>query len=191
MNEEMNNQTSKEGPDKPAAPAPAGQAGRGTGGAGIMKILSGFAAKLGLGHGKAENNRAGTTDVSTRLAQERTDLAMDRNMLAAERTLMAWIRTSLSMISFGFTIGKLGQVLHEVNVKGVLGRVRSVSVENIAYFLVILGTGALVGASLQHWHRMRELRAMGLRRQLSITLLVAILLSVLGGFTLGALILAL
>jgi uncharacterized membrane protein YidH (DUF202 family) len=95
------------------------------------------------------------------------------------------------MISFGFTIGKLGQVLHEVEVKGIMGHVRTVSTERIAYFLVILGTVALIGAALQHWQRMRELRAMGLSRELPITFIVALLLAVVGGFALSALILAL
>jgi putative membrane protein len=168
------------------------QASSGPGGeTGFMKVLTGFAAKLLLGRSKAEMMGTATTDVSTGLAYKRTDLAMDRNMLAAERTLMAWIRTALSMISFGFTLGKLGQVLHEVNVKGIIGRTRTLSVENIAYFLVILGTGALILASWQHLRRLRELRAMGLRRQLSVALIVAILLSAVGGFTLSALILAL
>jgi putative membrane protein len=160
-------------------------------GAGVMKSLTEFATKLLLGRSKAEMKGTATADVSTGLAYQRTDLAMDRNLLAAERTLMAWIRTALSMISFGFTLGKLGQVLHEVNVKGIIGRTRTLSVENIAYFLVILGTGALILASWQHWRRLRELRAMGLRRQLSVALIVAILLSAVGGFTLSALILAL
>jgi putative membrane protein len=192
MTEKTGDSIPKGSPDKPSSSEEAGQTGSSAGGGtGIRKVLTGLASKIGLGHAKPNNHGVATGDVSTSLAYQRTDLAMDRNMLAAERTLMAWIRTSLSMISFGFTIGKLGQILHEVNVKGVMGRVRSLSVENIAYFLVILGTGALIGASLQHWMRMRELRAMGLRRQLSITLIVAILLIVVGGFTLGALILAL
>jgi putative membrane protein len=191
MNEEQGKQSSKERSDRPASPAPAEQADSAPErGAGVMKNLTGFAAKLLLGRGKAEMKDA-TTDISTGLAYQRTNLAMDRNMLAAERTLMAWIRTALAMISFGFTLGKLGQVLHEVNVKGIIGRTRTLSVENIAYFLVILGTGALILASWQHWRRLRELRAMGLRRQLSVALIVAILLSAVGGFTLSALILAL
>ena len=192
MNEKTGNSIPEGSPGKSPSSEEAGQTGGDTrGGTGIRKVLTGFVSKLGLGHVKADNRGVTTGDVSTNLAHQRTDLAMDRNMLAAERTLMAWIRTSLSMISFGFTIGKLGQVLHEVNAKGVMGRVRSLSVKNIAYFLVILGTVALIAASLQNWKRMRALRAMGLRRQLNITLIVAILLSVLGGFALGALILAL
>jgi putative membrane protein len=192
MNEEEGTQTSKEGPDKSASPAPAGQAGSGTGeGVRIVEVLTGLASKLGFGHGKTKKQGVDTTDVGTLLAHERTDLAMERNLLAAERTLMAWIRTALSMISFGFTIGKLGQVLHDVSVRGFMGSIRTVSTENIAYFLVILGTGALLGASLQHWKRIRDLQAMGLRHRLSITLIVAMLLTAVGGFTLSALILAL
>jgi putative membrane protein len=45
-------------------------------------------------------------DTNVRLGVERTDLA-------ADRTLMAWIRTAFSMISFGFTIGKVFQYLNE------------------------------------------------------------------------------
>ena len=192
MNEEPGNQISGTGSDRPSSSAPAtqgsGDAGRGTG---IARLISGIASMLGLGHGKPDDHGIATGDVSTRLAHERTDLALDRNYLAAERTLMAWIRTLLSMISFGFTIGKLGQVLHEVEVKGVLGHVRTMSTERIADFLVVLGTAALIGAALQYWQRMRQLRAMGLGRQLPITLIVALLLAALGGFALSALVLAL
>jgi putative membrane protein len=189
MNDENNNQPPKEGPGKAPSPEKAG------GGAGgktwIMKIISGLLFSLGFGRGKGEKQGAGTGDVSTHLAHQRTDLAMERSYLAADRTLMAWIRTSLSMISFGFTLGKLGQVLHQVNVKGFIGRTRTFSIENIAYFLVILGTAALFGACLQHIQRMHELRTMGLPYQLSITLIVAMLLTVVGGFALSALVLSL
>ena len=120
-----------------------------------------------------------------------TDLALDRTYLADERTLMAWIRTSLSMISFGFTIGKLGQVLHDVEFKGLLGNTRTVGVKNIAYFLVVLGTAALLAAALQHWRRVRELRAMGLGHPFSITFIVALLLAAVGAFAFTSLVMAL
>ena len=119
-------------------------------------------------------------DVGTALAHERTDLATARSYMAAERTLMAWIRTALSMISFGFTIGKLGQALKEIGVTGPLGMTHQISIRSIAYFLVVLGTVALMGAAIQHWRRMREYWALGLPRRFSIALFVALAL-VLGG----------
>jgi putative membrane protein len=140
---------------------------------------------------KADNRGVTTGDVSTNLAHQRTDLAMERNYMAAERTLMGWIRTALSMISFGFTIGKLGQVIQDISVKGIMGSTRTLSIENIAYFLVILGTVALVGAALQYRRRIHELRSMGLRRQIGIAFIMALLLAVIGGFALSGLVLAL
>ena len=156
-----------------------------------MKILARLASALGIDRDKTvDSGGGGTTDISTRLAHQRTDLAINRSYLAIERTLMAWIRTSLAMISFGFTIGKLGQILNDVEIKGPLGRIRTVSIEELAYLLVILGTVALMGAAFQHRIRVRELYAMGFRRQFSITFMVALVLVVLGGFTFVALILA-
>lgn len=143
---------------------------------------------LGIDFGKRQEPEAGAADKSTRLAAQRTDLALERSYLAAERTLMAWIRTALAMISFGFTLGKLGEVLEDVEVKGVLGHVRNISVESIAFFLVILGTLALLGAAVQHRVRVYELVRMGLCRQFSITFVVALLLVVVGGFAFTALV---
>ena len=154
-------------------------------------IFGGFVSTLMFGRVKPREQGEETGDVGTRLAHERTNLALERSYLAAERTLMAWIRTALSMISFGFTIGKLGQVLGEVEVKGVLGTVKMMSVERIAYFLVILGTVTLLGAALQHRHRLRVLYSMGLSREFNITYIVALLLVLVGGFALSALVLAL
>jgi uncharacterized membrane protein YidH (DUF202 family) len=59
-------------------------------------------------------------DSATQLAQLRTDLALER--------------TALSMIGFGFTIGKLGQAIDEIEVKRVLGtslRTVSAAAENL------------------------------------------------------------
>jgi len=46
-------------------------------------------------------------------------------------------------------------------------------------------------ASIQHWFRMSLLCKMGLRRQLSISFIVALLLIVMGGFALISLVMAL
>ena len=125
---------------------------------------------------------------ATDLAHERTDLAVMRSYMAAERTLMAWIRTTISMISFGFTLAKLGQAVHEVEVKKLLGGVQIVGVRRIGYFLVVLGTVALFGATLQYRREIRELRSLGLNRKFSIPLIVAAALILLGGFAFTSLI---
>jgi putative membrane protein len=140
---------------------------------------------------KSKSAAEESKDIGTTLAHERTDLAIERSYLAADRTLMAWIRTALSMISFGFTIGKLGQVLKDVEVKGILGRIHTLSMENLAFFLVILGTGALLLSTLQYRHRVLELRKMGLARQFSVTFLVSLVLAAVGFFAFAALALAL
>lgn len=127
-------------------------------------------------------------NIGTDLAHERTDLAVIRSALAAERTLMAWIRTSLSMISFGFTIGKLKEILVGDTTSAMLGGSRTVSPHRIAVFLVILGTMLLVGATLQNLLRIRQLRSIGLQRELNLPAIVAMLLAAIGAFALIALV---
>lgn len=127
-------------------------------------------------------------DESTRLAYGRTELAMGRTFMALERSLQAWIRTALSMISFGFTIGKLGTAyLHDIQVQGVLGGIHTLGIRSLAYFLVILGTLALVGATLQYRLALQALYANGLRRRVSIAFIIAILLSLAGIFAFSSL----
>jgi putative membrane protein len=137
------------------------------------------------GRKKAE---AAPNDSANRLAEERTELAIERTNLALERTLEAWIRTALSMISFGFTLGKLVQSTQGGQVAGIFGN-RTWSVSGLAYFLVVAGVAALVLATIQHWLRMRELRNKGLRRQFDIALAVAIMVSVVGALAFTALVL--
>lgn len=117
------------------------------------------------------------------LPADATELAMERTYMAAERTLQAWIRTALSLISFGFTIGKLGQA-----VVAMPGMGRMVGTDSLAYMLVSLGTLALAMASVQHWMAVRSMRARGLKRRPSVAFGVALLLTMLGGFAFSALV---
>ena len=142
-----------------------------------------LASGLGIGLDLPPRPGSGPIDTGTHLAMERT-------FWAAERTLMAWIRTTLSMISFGFTIGKIGQVLHDVDVKA-FRRTHQVSVSSIADLLVILGTLSLLAAAVQYSIRANELHGQGLHRQLSIAFAVAVVLVFLGVFALSALVLEL
>lgn len=154
-------------------------------------LLRVILAGVGLGTGPRAEPLTGGADTGTRLAQERTGLALDRNYLAAERTLMAWIRTALSMISFGFAMAKIFQSFKgsKGEWQGLFGRTHSA--ESLGYYLVILGTGGLIAAVVQHVLRLRSLRAMGFRRQISVSLVVAILLCLLGVFAFGSLVLRL
>ncbi len=112
----------------------------------------------------------------------RTDLALERSVMAAERTLMAWIRTCLALISFGFTLGKLGDALRSVEVSLPLGR--TTDIVGVAYYLVILGTLALVLAAVQNRIEVTELVRMGLKRRPSLAFVMAVLLSLFGMFVL-------
>ena len=155
------------------------------------RFWGGVLATLGLGPSRLRQPPTEAVDAATRLAQQRTNLALDRNYLAAERTLMAWIRTALSMISFGFSMAKILQAFQgeKGQIQGVLGH--AYSVEGIGYYLVVLGTGGLIAAVVQHHIRVRELRAMGLAPGVSVTLVIAVLLSILGVFAFSSLVLRL
>lgn len=65
------------------------------------------------------------------------------------------------------------------------------SVKSISDFLVILGTASLLVACWQYRHRVSALRKLGLPRETSLTLGVALLIVVLGAFALTTLVMAL
>ena len=137
------------------------------------------------------DSRAGSAvKSSTDLAHDRTNLALKRSYFAAERTLQAWIRTALSLISFGFTLGKLGQAIQDVEMKGLFIE-HTLSIRSLAYFLVVLGTVSLAWATVQHALDLRDLRAAGIQHRTSIAAIVAIVLTVIGGLALTALVLGL
>lgn len=83
---------------------------------------------------------------------EGTRLSLQRTQLAAERTLMAWIRTAFSMISFGFTIGKFLQYLHEKP-----GHEDATHGSLLPPSLVVLGLASLVVGLWEFRHTMRVL----------------------------------
>jgi uncharacterized membrane protein YidH (DUF202 family) len=71
--------------------------------------------------------------------------------------------------------------------QGALGH--EYSVESIGYYLVVMGTGGLIIAVVQHYFRVRRLRAMGLPRGLSGAFVVGVLLCLLGVFAFSSLVL--
>jgi len=83
-----------------------------------------------------------------------TELAITRTRLASDRTLMAWVRTALSMISFGFTIYKFLNGMHEAG--GIRLR-RPEGPRDIGLFLTALGTGSLVAGMIEHMQTRRRI----------------------------------
>ncbi|SDD91779.1 putative membrane protein [Cupriavidus sp. YR651] len=117
-----------------------------------------------------------------------TSLAIERTFLAFERTLMAWLRTSLSMISFGFTLAKFFQYLESQRgapLVGRFGNTWSPTVVGIA--MVLVGTGSLIAAVIQHRRRVRALHREGMLPQWNLAYWVAVIVAVLGAFALASL----
>jgi len=135
---------------------------------------------VGLSPRRTAQDDVDPDDRSTRLASTRTDLARERNLMAAERTLMAWVRTSLAMISFGFTLGKLESALGSAEVDLLFGR--TTDIVGVAYYLVSVGTIALILAAVQNRIEVTALVRPGTTRRPSLAFVMAILLGLLGLF---------
>jgi len=114
-----------------------------------------------------------------------TILATDRTRLAHDRTLMAWVRTSTSLISFGFTIYKFFQYMHE---KQPTPRESLLGPRQYGTLMISIGIVALVIATIQHRRDMKALRAQHPEVPLSMATILAGLISLLGVFALLAVI---
>jgi inner membrane protein YidH len=125
--------------------------------------------------------------ISVELSSRRTGMSFQRTRMSADRTLMSVIRTSLSLIGFGFTIFQVFEKLHEAGILKTRGTARS-----FGEMLVYLGIGMLVVGIGYHVIFMLGLRRerIALKRAgllhaesqfpLSLTLVVAILLLIVG-----------
>jgi putative membrane protein len=113
---------------------------------------------------------------TTRL--DATTLAFENTRLAYERTTMAWVRTAASLISFGFTIYKFFQYVHE-NEHGAPVQ-RLIGPRGYGIFMISLGLFALLVAAVQHRQSMKMLREHYPEAPGSLAALVAALFSALG-----------
>ena len=127
---------------------------------------------------------------SVDLSSRRTGMSFQRTRMSAERTLMSVIRTSLSLIGFGFTIFQFFEHLREANVLTSSAH----APHNFGMALVVLGVVMLIVGIWYHIQYMLGLR--GERERLtrehlihgesaypvSLTLIVAILLLLIGLF---------
>ena len=118
-------------------------------------------------------------------APDQLKLAAERTYLAYERTLMAWTRTATSLITFGFTLYKFFEYLHE---RGETPRGPQIMGAR-TFGLIMIGIGVLVliVASLQHRTQLQRLRAYYPDAPFSLALLLAVLIACLGilGFVSG------
>src|SRR5262245_9227777 len=110
--------------------------------------------------------------------RDATQLAVERTRLAYERTLMAWVRTATSLISFGFTIFKFFEFLHQD------GKVEKppqfLGARQFALLMIVIGLVGLVIATIQHERSMRMMRAEFGPLPISLAAIMATLIGILG-----------
>lgn len=111
-------------------------------------------------------------------ADTSTVLAIERTRLAHDRTLMAWVRTSTSLISFGFTIYKFFQYVHEQNPR--VPRQGMFGPRGFGTLMICIGIVALTLATWQHRRDMVALRALHPEVPYSLATVLAGLISLLG-----------
>lgn len=109
-----------------------------------------------------------------------TDLAVDRTRLAHDRTQMAWVRTAASLISFGFTIYKFFQYMHE---KGQEPKGRLFGPREFAMTLIGIGLVSLLLATIQNRREMKIMRKHYANIPFSLATLVGGLVAILGVVT--------
>ena len=117
-----------------------------------------------------------------------------RTYFAAERTLLAWVRTGLAMMGFGFVVARFGLFLRELaSVEGVQPRQRLGVSLWVGTTLVLLGVAVNLLAAFKHWSTVRRLdRGQPIRfGPLSLGIVVALLLGLLGTLIAGYLLVGL
>jgi putative membrane protein len=115
------------------------------------------------------DDNAPPLDTSTRLAYENL-------FLAQERTQMAWIQVSLAFISFGFTIAKFFEYMHER--RGEQATV--LGTRTVGILMIAMGLAFLTLASVQHRRAVKAMREKCSSLPTSQAGILAILLVVLG-----------
>jgi putative membrane protein len=143
--------------------------------------------------GKPVTASSAPDDISVELSARRTGMSFQRTRMSADRTLMSVIRTSLSLIGFGFTIYQVFQKLHEAKVI-----LHAAAPRNFGTVLVLLGVGMLIVGIGYHAAFMKGLRNERERLKgdglihaesgypVSMTLIVALLLLVIGLFAIAS-----
>jgi len=109
---------------------------------------------------------------------DQVGLAFERTYLAHERTLMAWIRTAASLITFGFTLFKYFQYLHEMEPARQPHHL--LGARTYGTLMIAIGVMTLGLATWQHRLSIKRLRAQYPETPFSLALLLAAFISALG-----------
>lgn len=110
-----------------------------------------------------------------------TRLAYDRTWLAYERTMQSWVRTATSLITFGFSVYKLADII-EANPADAS---RRVGPHEFGTTLVCLGFVALALATIEYRQNIRLLRSEYGQSPRSTSVWFAGIIAVLGILALG------
>ena len=93
------------------------------------------------------------------IIEELETLAVVRTAHSSERSLMAWMRTSISLFTFGFSITKFIDYLAQRQ-----GTTQfSASLHRLGVALVCMGILGLMFAVVEHAHRIRRAKELGLQ----------------------------
>lgn len=109
-----------------------------------------------------------------------TRLAYDRTWLSYERTMQAWIRTAISLITFGFSVFKLADIVTQNPAE----RARLAGPHEFGYTLVAIGFIALTFATIEYRQSIRVLREQYGQSPRSKSVILAALIAALGIFAL-------
>jgi putative membrane protein len=120
----------------------------------------------------------------TTAGPDQMQLALERTFLAHERTLMAWIRTAASLITFGFTLYKFFEFLHERE-PGTAPQ-GPLTARTYGMVMIVVGIVTLALATWQHRVSVKRLRLQYREEPFSLALLVAAFISGLGLLALAA-----
>ena len=122
------------------------------------------------------------------LAGERTNFAKFRTSLALDRTTLAWIRTALTFATFGFGMVGFFRATVQATQTEQAVRLHQAAI-HMGVALIVIGLVSTILAALFHWMTLRRLRR-GEElavTQWPLTIVIAVLVSVLGLYALWSL----
>lgn len=110
-------------------------------------------------------------------------IAIENLRLAYERDLITWVQMALSLITFGFSMYKFFQYMHETNAD--LPE-RLLTPRTFGIVMISVGLVVLLLATFQNWQRRKTLLAHYSDMPFSLASLLAILIATLGAVALIA-----